>query len=156
MADSLQLTLDVEGQEQVKQLLTAIGGDVKDLKGAMSEVGDHAVKFFGGQVFASRGQVINQQWPRLSDSYAAWKAKHYPGTPMLVRRGVMKDSFTSKPSSMSVTITNTAPYFKYHQSSASRSKIPRRAMLGIYAGMQDDVTNIIATALSKKIRERTG
>ena len=53
---------------------------------------------------------------------------------------------------MSVTITNDAPWFKYHQSSAPRTKIPRRVMIGVYTGMQDDVTNIIAAALSESPR----
>lgn len=156
MADSLELTLEVKGDKEIKQMLTGLGLDVKDLKGAMTDVGDHAKKYFGGQVFASRGGVLGQNWPRLSPAYAAQKAKRYPGRPVLVRTGVMQRSFTSKPSNMSVTISNDAPWFKYHQSSAARTKIPRRVMIGVYNGMQSDVTNIIARALTKKIQARTG
>lgn len=154
MADSLELSLEVKNAEQVAKMLTNIGLDINDLQGAMSDVGDHAKKYFGGQVFASRGGVLGQPWPRLSTAYAAQKAKRYPGRPVLVRTGLMQRSFTSKPTAMSVTITNNAPYFKYHQSSAARKKIPRRVMIGIYTGMQSDVTNIIAAALSKKIQAR--
>lgn len=154
MADSLELSLEVKNAEQVAKMLTNIGLDINDLQGAMSDVGDHAKKYFGGQVFASRGGVLGQTWPRLSTAYAARKAKRYPGRPVLVRTGLMQRSFTSKPTAMSVTITNNAPYFKYHQSSAARKKIPRRVMIGIYTGMQTDVTNIIAAALTKKIQSR--
>jgi len=155
MADSLELSLEVKNAEQVAKMLTNIGLDINDLQGAMSDVGDHAKKYFGGQVFASRGGVLGQTWPRLSTAYAARKAKRYPGRPVLVRTGLMQRSFTSKPTAMSVTITNNAPYFKYHQSSAARKKIPRRVMIGIYTGMQTDVTNIIAAALTKKIQSRS-
>lgn len=156
MADSLDMKLEVEGAEQVKKMLTDLGLSVRDLKGAMTDVGDRAKKYFGGQVFASRGGVLGQPWPRLSPAYAAQKAKRYPGRPVLVRTGVMQRSFVSRASTMSVEITNTAPWFKYHQSSAPRTKMPRRAMLGIYSGMQADVTNIIAAALAKKIKQRAG
>lgn len=156
MADSLDLSLEVQNAEQVKQMLTNLSLDLNDLKGAMTDVGTHAKKYFGGQVFSSRGGVLGATWPRLSPAYAAQKAKHYPGRPILVRTGVMQKSFVSSPSSMSVTIANDAPWFKYHQSSAARKKIPRRVMIGVYSGMQDDVTNIIARALSQKIAKRVG
>lgn len=122
----------------------------------MAEVGDHAEKYFGGQVFASRGGVLGQSWPRLSPGYAAQKAKRYPGRLPLVRTGVMQRSLVSTASSTSVSITNDAPYFKYHQSSAARSKIPRRIMIGIYSGMQADVTSVIAAALARRIKQRAG
>lgn len=156
MADSLELDLEIKGVKEVTKMLTNVGLDVRDLKGAMADVGDHAKKYFGGQVFASRGGVLGQTWPRLSPSYAARKAKRYPGRPVLVRTGLMQRSFTSTPSNMSVTIGNDAPWFKYHQSSAARTKIPRRVMIGIYNGMQEDVTGIIATALAKKIKRSAG
>ena len=92
MADNLQLELEIKGAEQVKRMLTNIGLDMKGLKGAMTDVGDHAKKYFGGQVFASRGGVLGKSWPRLSPGYAAQKAKRYPGRPMLVRTGVMERS----------------------------------------------------------------
>lgn len=156
MADSLDMRLEVKGDKEIVKMLTGVGLDVKDLKGAMTDVGNHAKKYFGGQVFASRGGVLGQTWPRLSSAYAAQKAKRYPGRPVLVRTGVMQRSFVSNPSNMSVTISNDDPKFKYHQSSAARKKIPRRVMIGVYSGMQSDVTNIIARALTKKIQSRAG
>lgn len=156
MADSLDIRLEVKGDKEIVQMLAGVGLDVKDLRGAMADVGTHAKKYFGGQVFASRGGALGQSWPRLSANYAAQKAKRFPGRPPLVRTGIMQRSFTSNPSAMSVTIGNNAPWFKYHQSSAPRTKIPRRVMIGVYSGMQSDVTNIIAKALSQKIAKRAG
>lgn len=156
MADALELELDVKGVKEVTTMLKKVGADVSDLKGAMADVGDHAKKYFGGQVYSSRGGAIGQPWQRLSDKYAAQKAKKYPGRPVLVRTGLMQRSFTSKPSAMSVTISNNAPWFKYHQSSATRYVVPRRAMIGVYTGMQSDVTTIIARALAAKIKRSAG
>lgn len=156
MADSLDMKLEVKGVEQVTKMLTQAGLDIRDLKGAMSDVGEHAKKYFGGQVFASRGGVLGQTWPRLSPAYAAQKAKRDPGRPVLVRPGLMQRSFKSTPSNMSVTIYNDAPWFEYHQSSAARTKIPRRVMIGVYNGMQSDVTTIITQALAAKIKRSAG
>ncbi|MBZ4533131.1 hypothetical protein GBP62_25165 [Mycobacterium avium subsp. hominissuis] len=156
MASSLELDLEVQNAEKIEKMLADLGLDIKDMRSAMDDVGKSTIKYFSGQVFASRGSTIGDRWPRLSDKYATWKAKRWAGKPVLVRTGTMQSSFTKKASNMEVVIGNSAPYFKYHQSSEPRKKIPRRAMIGIYTGMQDDVTKTIAAALSKKIRERTG
>ncbi len=156
MGNTIDTKVELQNVKNVENMLMGLGLDMTDLRGAMESVGSEAKKFFGGQVFASRGGVIDQSWPRLSNRYAAQKAKKWPGRPVLVRTGVMQRSFSSSTTPMSVTITNTAPYFKYHQSSASRGTLPRRAMIGVYSTMQSDVTNIIAVALNKKIRQRSG
>lgn len=154
MAGSTSLSLDVKGTAEVSAMLNGLGLDIQDLKGAMTDVGDRAIKVFSGQVFASQGGFIDQQWPRLSPRYAVEKAKHWAGRPPLVRTGVMQRSFVKAVGPMEVTVSNSASYFKYHQSSAARRKLPRRAMIGIYQGMQSDVTNTIAAALSRKIAAR--
>lgn len=158
MADSLELEMKLNNVDAVNKMLTGIGRDVRDLRGAMNEVGLSTISYFSGQVFASRGSTINggQRWQRLNDRYAAKKAEDYSGRPVLVRTGKMQSSFRHKATDTSVVIRNTAMYFPYHQSSAPRSVLPRRAMIGVYQGMQDDVTATIGKALSKKIRDRTG
>lgn len=150
------VSIKLENAQQIEAMLTGLGLDMKDLRGAMADVGTSAKKFFGGQVFASRGEVIGESWQRLNDKYAAQKARKWPGRPLLIRTGLMQRSFSYSTTPMSVTVTNTAPYFKYHQSTAARKKLPRRAMIGISTTMQSDVTNIIALALAKKIQQRTG
>lgn len=157
MADSLDIKLEVKGDKEIKQMLTGVGLDVKDLRGAMKSVGGNiSYNYFGGKVFASRGQIIGQPWAKLSDRYAAQKAKRWPGRIPLVRTGVMRQSWKYTTTPMSVTITNTAPYFKYHQSTKARKKLPRRAMIGIGKQMQDDITNTIALHLQRAIKKRAG
>lgn len=149
------MRLEVTGDAKLTAMLTGLSLDMRDLRPAMDEVGRSAVKTFSGPVFTSRGQFIGEAWPRLSDNYAAQKAKRYAGRPVLVRTGQMQRSFKHDADSTSVTIGNTDPKFKYHQSSASRSKIPRRAMIGIYQGLDSDVRNTIAAVIARKIKERS-
>ena len=51
-----------------------------------------------GQAFDSKGSSIGQKWKPLSPSYAAWKGRHFPGQPLLVLRGKMKQSLTEESS----------------------------------------------------------
>lgn len=150
----LDLDVRLEGEEQVKAMLTGLGLDLRDMKGAMTDVGENAKRFFSGQVFASRGGALGKSWPPLSPRYAVEKAKRYPGRPPLVRTGLMQRSFTSSPSPMSVTIGNDAPHFPYHQSSAARKRLPRRMMIGIYNGLERDVVGIIERAILVKLQRR--
>lgn len=158
MADGLNLKLEVKGDQEIKRMLVGIGLDLRNLRSAMDEVGRSTTKYFSGQVFASRGATLNggQRWQRLNDRYAVQKARRYPGRPLLVRTGKMQNSFRYSSTGTSVTIENSAPHFVYHQSSAPRRVLPRRVMIGVYQGMQDDVTRTIAAVLSRKIRERSG
>lgn len=155
MADSLDMKIELKGDDQVKKMLTNLGLDLRNLRGAMNEVGRDAVKYFGGPVFVSRGSAIGEPWQRLSNRYAAQKAKRYAGRPLLVRTGTMQRSFNYSSTGTSVLIFNTDRKFVYHQSSAARSKIPRRAMIGIYNGMQADVTATIAKVIAQKIKQRS-
>ena len=155
MADSLELTLEALGEERIRTFLSGVGLDLRNLRGAMNEVGRGAVKTFSGPVFTSRGQFIGESWPRLSDDYAARKAKKYPGRPVLVRTGEMQGGFKYESTGMSVTIYNPVPHFEYHQSTDPRTKIPRRAMIGIYNGLDADVRNTIAAVIARKIKERS-
>lgn len=155
MADALDVRLEVKGDKEVRQMLTGLGLDLRNLRGAMNEVGRDTIKYFRGPVFVSRGSVINQPWQRLTNRYAAQKAKRYPGRPILVRTGKMQGSFSYSSTGTSVLIFNTDPKFKYHQSSAQRHVLPRRAMIGIYNGMEADVTATIAKVIAQKIKERS-
>ncbi|WP_152467701.1 phage virion morphogenesis protein [Gordonia terrae] len=155
MADSLDVRLKVDGDAQLKAMLSGLSLDLQNLRPAMDEVGRGAVRMFSGPVFASRGQRLGESWPRLSTDYAAQKAKRYAGRPVLVRTGQMQSRFGHQAAATSVTIYNLDPKFKFHQSNAPRSKIPRRAMIGIYQGLDNDVRNTVAAVIARKIKERS-
>ena len=147
--------MEAKGAQEIRVMLDGLGLDLRNMRGAMEEVGRSAVQTFGGRVFASRGQLLGEPWPRLSDDYAGQKAKSYPGRPTLVRTGQMQRGFDFQATNMSVTISNNDPKFKYHQSSAPRTKIPRRAMIGVYQGLDTEVRNTIAAVVARKIQERS-
>ena len=46
------------------------------------------------------GHEGNPRWAPLSDEYAEWKAKHYPGMKILMRSGALRDALTGGPGSV--------------------------------------------------------
>lgn len=72
------------------------------------------------------------RWEPLSPAYAAWKAKHFPGQPILVRTGVLKKSMTERGATGNLTLIgsvsaifgSTISYGAYHDEGTSR--LPKR------------------------------
>ena len=66
--------------------------------------------------FATRGHGT---WRALSPGYAAWKADHYPGQPILVATGRMRQEVTTgarvTATAKTLTFTTNNAYWFYHQ-----------------------------------------
>ncbi|WP_064257785.1 phage virion morphogenesis protein [Rhodococcus sp. HS-D2] len=158
MADATRVHINISGDKDVVAMLGSVGLEVKDMQPAMQDVGKYLKGFFSGEVFASRGGAIGERWPRLSTKYAAWKARKYPGRPVLVRTGVMQKSFTYKSKPLQVTISNKAAHFVYHQSDAPRTLIPYRPMMKVEDGDEryQQIVRIINSRLAQTIKEKGG
>jgi len=77
--------------------------------------------------FSTEGSTLSDGWSPLAPS----TIKRKKGGKMLVDSGKMKKSFQSQLTRMRLVISNPTEYFKYHQSSKSRKRLPRRQMLGL-------------------------
>lgn len=80
--------------------------------------------------FRTEGGYASGGWPALSPKYAAWKARHYPGQPILVRTGDLRRSLTERPFGIEVIepgrmrIGSDVDYGGYHQHGGG--SLPRR------------------------------
>lgn len=80
--------------------------------------------------FRSEGGYASGGWAPLSPRYAAWKAVHYPGKPILERTGTLKKSLTERPFGIevlrprSMVIGSDIDYGEHHQHGGTR--LPRR------------------------------
>lgn len=80
--------------------------------------------------FSSQGEG---RWPQLSPQYAAWKARHYPGRPILVREDHLRRSMTLSSqlllrSEFDVAILGSrVGYARFHQTGTR--KMPARPPL---------------------------
>ena len=148
----MQLSIQITGTKDVQRKLRRLGPELTNLKGSMSEIGREAARYYSNQGFNSQGGVFGKAWTPLKRATTLRKARKYPGRPPLVATGKMRDGFTFTAGSNQVLIGNKVDYFKYHQSTAPRQKIPRRAMMGINAPIKQLVRTVIEAEIRKKIR----
>lgn len=150
MDDSTQLRIDVEGEDELSERLKEITRGISDLSKPMRDVGRYMTDFFSGEVFASRGGIIDEPWAPLSDAYAAEKAEDFPGRPPLFRTGDMNRGFHDKVTSKSVEIYNVTEYFDFIQGGTNR--MPARVMMKADQPRIDSIVNIINDYIGRKAR----
>ena len=149
----LQVRVTVSGDSSFLQRVGRVIS-TGDFSKPLKEIGDELVSYYSGQVFASQGGVLGDPWARLAPATMLYKSKHYTAYAAipLIATGTMKNSFQPTVTSRQLTIGNTAPYFMYHQSSAPRTKLPRRQMLGV----NDDVKQIIKQIITRDLNSKLG
>lgn len=87
-------------------------------------------------IFRSEGQALGRRWAPLSPAYAQAKQRDYPGQPILVRTGRLRDSLVNKPTirfrGNTMEIGTNVPYSQYHQNGEGNN--PRRKHVGLTIG----------------------
>lgn len=146
---ALSFSVTISGTEGVMQKLAGYETRVKNVQPALQKSGKELKAYYSGIGFESGGGEFGVPWASLSPRTVAYKAKHFAAysSQPLMRTGKMKESFTYKTSPGRLKVTNSMPYFVYHQSTETRHKIPRRAMLGI----NDPVKQIIKNNIKSHI-----
>ena len=121
-ADLVPFTLKVNGVKQLDLALGLMGKAVKDLSPVWPEVDEYLRGAVGGQ-FGTIGRRGGSEWAKLSPKYKIWKDYFYPGRPILVRTGDLKQSLVEfggnhifKAERASMTFGSRIPYAGYHQS----------------------------------------
>ena len=143
------LRFEIEGEAELSRRFMKLSEGVKNFAPAFSETEAYMKKTFSRDVFETEGGVIGESWKPLTSAYAARKMKKYPGKGLLEATGTMKNSFATFSNMSSAAIWNTADYFKYHQSKAARSKLPRRAMMKLDIEQKSVITKIFRSYLTK-------
>ena len=133
------LTIRVKGLEELQESTGELGKWARGpFRGRAAEkIRDD----FLGEVatsFKSRGRSTGRSWAPLSPTYKAWKDSAYPGRPLLVLTGRLRESLTNARSRDSVynrrqngcklvSLGTRGPYAGYHQHGTS--KMPRRPVV---------------------------
>lgn len=144
-----ELTIEIDGASELAQRLRKFGVAVLNLKPEFEETGQYLSRFFGGEVFTSRGGVIGRPWPALNPSYAAWKARAWPGRPPLIRKGVMQRSFKHRSTALSTTLWNEAKHFEYHQEGRG---VPERVMMLVDQRRERMVLRYLGDGVQRQMR----
>lgn len=125
----LRITLAVEGEVQLDRTLARFTDAVSDAAPVWEVLANRFAALERRQ-FASEGAYASGGWTPLSPRYAAWKARRYPGKPILERTGELKRSLTERPFGVEVieagfmVVGSGTDYGRYHQ--AGGGTLPQR------------------------------
>lgn len=117
------------GEAQLNRTLERFALGAADASPAWNALADRFVALERRQ-FRSEGRAFSGGWSPLSPKYAAWKARHYPGKPILERTGELLRSLTERPLDVEVilpdrmVIGSAVTYGRYHQNGTPR--MPQR------------------------------
>lgn len=126
---ALRFTFAIEGEVQVDRTLARFEDNIGDARRLWDALADRFAKIERRQ-FDTEGAYGSGGWPALSPRYAAWKARHYPGAPILVRSGDLRESLTVRPFGIEVIETSFMvlgsgiDYGRFHQHGGGT--LPRR------------------------------
>lgn len=93
---ALSLHLSFWGDTQVDRTLARWEANAVDARPVWEVLADRFTVVETRQ-FSTQGAAGGDAWPALSPRYAAWKAVHYPGKPILRRTDALFRSLTSGP-----------------------------------------------------------
>jgi len=117
-----RLTIHQTGAEELRTMLGGLAVAVDDISPTFPEM-ERAFRSIEISQFQSEGASGQEgAWPALSEVYAAWKARHFPGKPILQRTGALMRSLVGRgpgsyvsTSPHSLTIGTSIPYAAFHQ-----------------------------------------
>ena len=146
--NDIQITITGD-KELLQKFKSFLGSGDLNLKRSLSASGLYLTRFFGGEVFVSRGRVIGEPWASLNPSYAAWKARMFPGRPPLIQTGEMQRSFFFKPAARTLELGNSSRLFDIHNE--GRGNVPQRVMMKIDDQRAARVAKYIVGDLSEQM-----
>lgn len=132
----------IQGDKELSVELGIKADHIKDFSKPLKESADELMKSFQLNFDSEGGLFESGGWVPRKQNYS-W--------PILQKTGAMRGSFAAEVSSDTATLTNWAPYFKYHQSNQPRKKLPRRIMMKI----DEERRNFIIKAFQRHIIEST-
>lgn len=141
---------EVEGEQQLVRGFQLMEAESRDLSDPLEETGELVIDHVGRQ-FDSRGQG---RWKPLDPAYAAWKRRHFPGQPILVRTGAMRaaalDPYAAHTTPSRMTYTVRSDVAGYHQGGGDEgNNPPRRKLVDLTAAERRGVDRIFSAWLNR-------
>lgn len=137
---------DVVGEKQFARAFSRFGDQIKDFRPLWDKIVG-SFRRIEAEQFGSEGGTGSGGWRPLSPQYAAWKAQHYPGAPILVRKGALKASLVGitgytidRRTPDSLLIGTSIPYALYHQKGTGR--MPARKPIELSMANRDEWTKM--------------
>lgn len=144
----LNIEISIEGGAELEQRLNKLGSSLQDWKPELDIIGQDLVNFFSSKPFETQGEAVGENWPDLEPKYADEKHKEYPGTPVLIRTGLMSKSFGFRSSSLGLELFNSTDYFRNHQEGIG---VPQRIMTKFDDQRIEAIKKVIVAGLQKRV-----
>lgn len=93
-AAPFKFVLEMPGQEPFVRALQRFANEISDWREFWSEWFRDAWYRHVDTHYVTQGRSTGENWPPLSEAYAAWKQKHWPGIPIGVLSGALRESLT--------------------------------------------------------------
>lgn len=92
----VNIEFSVDGDTQISRQLELAQSWARDMHEPLEEMMDLIVEDVRAQFDSEGAQGAHGPWQKLSDAYGKWKARHWPGRPILVLTGGMKGAMLNK------------------------------------------------------------
>ncbi|UOF76904.1 virion morphogenesis protein [Bacteriophage sp.] len=154
----LRISFEIEGSTEFDRTFTRFAENLRDMRqlwpGVITELGLITEEQFKGEGIGRSGR-----WANLSPAYARWKAKHYPGKPILQRTSRLYRSLTQRNNADNVVdarpdelvFGSKVPYGVYHQRGGGRLK--RRPVFDLNERQKTRLLKAIQVRLLKAGRD---
>lgn len=149
----IRLRLSVLGEDVLDRTLLSIEA-AEDMRPAFEAIADVFLESERRQ-FATEGRWGSGGWAPLSPDYARWKARHYPGQPILRRDDDLFRSLTSGPAVRRIErdrvwLGSDVDHGRYHQLGQG---VPRRRPVELPESVRRRMVKIMQRfAVTGKVR----
>ena len=89
-----KIEFNVYGVKQISALFSRLGNKIKDFRPVWGKLRDDFYELEQAQFDSEGSRGLTGAWQSLSPQYASWKEKKYPGRPIMVLTGNLKESLT--------------------------------------------------------------
>lgn len=146
---------EVEGLEQINRSLSRYGEYLQDLTDAWPDIKND---FYKGEEIQFDSEMGEGPWKDLSEPYASWKAKHYPGKKIMELTGRLRNALTGggsdlgwKEDPQKLSVIVKVPYAKLHHEGLG--KLPRREVIWFTEDTKRAFTSTLQKWAVKKKKE---
>ncbi len=125
----MNFSVTIDGRERSRRAFQTLNETVRDFREAWPEIHMYFLRATLEQ-FEAQGSRGGAQWQPLSENYGKWKARKYPGKPILVKTERLRRSFSLggqkggdqvyEAQPLSLTMGTAVPYARYHQRGTAR------------------------------------
>jgi phage gpG-like protein len=149
----MNISITISGDKEVIKKLGDLQRIFGSWKSELRDSTDFMKKYYSTRVFDLEGQMFGQRWAPVKPAYDTFKRTHAMLFGTLQFSGKMQGSFDSQVGDTEAEVSNSASYFVYHQSSAPRTKLPRRKMIGIDETQKRYVLQVFRQGVTDKIKQ---